>query len=96
MRCILWPCDGAEQCSQARIRGAHCLSPSKRVRPSSASLRTAGVGEPRKEPAELALVEAGGHITANMVLPTFAERKVGRLPGRDPACVNLEKGLSDA
>jgi hypothetical protein len=27
-----------------------------------------------------------------MVLSTFPERKVDRLPGRNPACVNPEKG----
>ncbi|WP_342348967.1 hypothetical protein, partial [uncultured Nitrospira sp.] len=37
-----WPCGVAEQCSRHRRKGAHCLS--------LASLRAAGVGEPRREP----------------------------------------------
>ncbi len=45
-----WPCGEAEQCSRHRRKGAHCLSPSRRLRPSSSSLCAAGVGEPRREP----------------------------------------------
>jgi len=73
------------------------LSPSTNLRTSSASLRAAGpvlskaegVGEPRRGPEELAPAEAGGHATANMVLATFAETKVARLPGRNPASPNI-------
>jgi len=75
----------AEQCSRHRIKGAHGLSPSINLRTSSASLRAAGVGELHRKPEELAPAEAGGHSTANMVLPTFAKTKVGRLPWRNPA-----------
>ncbi len=39
---ITWPYDMAEQCSRHRRKGAQCLS--------VASLRGAGVGEPRREP----------------------------------------------
>jgi len=52
---------------------------------SAASLRAAGVGEPRRAPEELAPAEAGGHATANMVLGPFAETKVAHPPGRNPA-----------
>ena len=71
------PCGVAEQCSRPRKTGAYCLS--------EASLCAAGVGEPRRGPEELAPAEAGGHATANMVLATFAETKVARLPGRNPS-----------
>jgi len=37
-----WPCGVVEQCSRHREKGAHCLS--------AASLRAAGVGEPRRKP----------------------------------------------
>jgi len=76
-RSLHWPCGVAEQCGRRREQGAHCLS--------AASLCAAGVGEPRREPEELAPAEAGGQGTTNMVLPTFAETKEGRLPGRNPA-----------
>jgi len=88
-----WPCGEAEQCSQHRGRGAHCLNPSGSLRTSSASLRDAGpvlnkaegVGEPRRAPVELAPAEAGGHATAYMVLATFTETTVAWRPGRDQA-----------
>jgi hypothetical protein len=66
----------AEQCSGLREKGAHCLS--------VASLRVAGVGEPRRAPEELAPAEAGGHATANMVLGPFAETKGPRRMGTKP------------
>ena len=66
----------AEQCNRYRRKGGHCLS--------AASVRTAGVGEPRKAPKELAPAEAGGCATANMVLSPFAETKGLRPTGRDP------------
>ena len=65
--------------------GAHCLS--------VASLRTAGVGEPRRAPKELAPAEAGGHATANMVLGPFAETKGPRRLGAKPHC-NFNNGFS--
>ena len=74
---VPWPCGMAEQCSQLRKKGAHCLS--------VADFRAAEVGNPRRAAEELAPAEAGGHATANMVLATFAETKVARLPGRNPA-----------
>ena len=64
-----WPGGLAAQCSRHREEGAQCLS--------AASLRAAGVGEPRGHPK--------GQATANMVLATFAETKVARPPGRNPA-----------
>ena len=83
----------AEQCNRHWRKGEQCVSPSVRLRTGSASLRAAGpvlskaegVGEPRKAPEELAPAKAGGHATANMVLSPFAQPKVARPPGRNPA-----------
>ena len=72
-----WPRGLAEQCSRLRKKCSHCLS--------AASLRTAGVGELRRAPEELAPAEAGGHATANMLLSPVAKPKWPRLPGRTPA-----------
>jgi hypothetical protein len=65
----------AEPCSPHLKKGKHYLS--------AASLRAAGVGERRRGPEELAPAEAGGHATTNVVLVTFVETNVARLPGRN-------------
>ena len=80
-----WPVARPSSAADTGGKGAHCLSPSTWRRVDSASLRAAGVGEPRRAPEELAPAEAGGPATANMVLGPFAETKGPRLPGRNPA-----------
>ena len=57
-RTLPWPRDVAEQCSRHREKGAHCLS--------IASLRAAGVGEPRREPEGPQYGQHGfGHFDRN-------------------------------
>ena len=47
---LLWPGSVVEQCSRHREKDAQCLSLSIDLRTSSASLRVACVGEPRRGP----------------------------------------------
>jgi len=52
-----------------------------------------GVGEPRRNPKELAPAEAGGQDTANMVLVPFAETKGTRRWGAKPLHNKDEDGF---
>ena len=82
---LSWPGSVAEQCSRHRRKGTHCLSPSRRLRPSSASLRAAGVGCTAQGTRKACPCGGRGPRHGQHSFVYFCQNKSGSSAGRDPS-----------